>query len=213
MAFTNYGTLQTAIADWLNRTDLTGQIIDFIDLAESEIARRLRRCSVRTTITITDRDTMLPDDVVELRSIYLQSGEAYKDLPLLVVSPEMLAEARARRANTAYRPQYASLLNNHLLVAPDPDQSYTAEIIYFQALQPLTGAAFGSTATNSVLNAAPDIYLYGALLQAEPFLEHDSRVALWQQKFDTAINQMNDVRDREEYNASIRPVRLPIVFN
>lgn len=211
MAFNNYGALQTAVADWLNRTDLTAQIVDFITLAEAEIGRRLRRCSVRTTIAITGRETDLPNDAAELRSIYLASGSPTRDLPLIVCSPEVLAEMRARRANTAGRPLYASIIAGDLVVAPDPDQSYTAEIIYFQALAPLTGTPLYNT--NTVLNDAPDVYLYGALLQAAPFLEHDARAAVWQAKFDTAIEQLNNVRDREEYNASIRPIRLPIVFS
>ena len=211
MALTNYGTLQTAVADWLLRTDLTTQIVDFINLAEAELARRVRRSSARTTMSITLRDTTLPSDVAELRSIYPQSGEPYKDLPMNVVSPEVLAEMTARHAGVAGRPRWASIFGNHLLTAPAPDKAYTVEIIYFQKLVPLTG---GSTAnTNTILSEAPDAYLYGALLQAAPFLEHDARLPIWQQKFDNAINQLNEVRDREEYNASIRPIRLPIVFS
>lgn len=211
MPLNNYGALKASVANWLLRTDLTDQIVDFIYLAETELTRRVRRCSVRTTISIMDRDTTLPTDAVELRSIYLQSGEPTKDGPLIIGSPEMLAEMRARRANVGGRPQYAAMLGNHILVAPDPNRSYTAEVIYFQQLQFLTG--LGDTSVNSLLAEAPDAYLYGALLQAEPFLEHDERVPLWQSKFDNAINQLNDVRDREEYNASIRPIRLPIVFS
>jgi hypothetical protein len=211
MALNNYGALQTAIADWLLRTDLNVQIVDFINLAEVELARRVRRSSARTTISITNRDTTLPADVAELRSIYPQSGEPYKDLPMNVVSPEVLAEMSAGHAGVAGRPRWASIFGNHLLTAPAPDKSYTVEIIYFQKLSPLTG---GSTAsTNTILSEAPDAYLYGALLQAAPFLEHDQRIPVWQSKFDNAINQLNDVRDREEYNASIRPIRLPIVFS
>ena len=212
MALDTYGNLKTAVADWLNRTDLSAQIVDFIYLAEVEMTRRIRRCSVRTTISITDRATALPSDAVELRSIYLVTGEPYKDLPLTVCSPEVLAEMRARRANVAYRPLYASMIAGKLVVAPDPDKSYTAEVIYFQQLSFLTGTT-SSSATNSVLSEAPDAYLYGALLQAAPFLEHDTRTAVWQAKFDSAIEQLNNVRDREEYNASIRPIRLPIVFS
>jgi hypothetical protein len=211
MSLTTYGGLKASVADWLLRTDLTTQIVDFVYLAESELARRVRRSSVRTTISIVDRDTTLPSDAAELRSIYLQSGEAYKDLPLQVVSPEVLAEMRARRGGVAYRPMWASLLGHHLLVAPDPNKSYTAEVIYFQKLSFLTGG--GDTATNVLLTEAPDAYLYGTLLQAAPFLEHDQRMATWQTKFDNAIEQLNNVRDREEYNASIRPIRLPIVFD
>ena len=65
----------------------------------------------------------------------------------------------------------------------------------------------------SIIVTMPLMFLYGALLQAAPFLEHDTRTAVWQSKFDNAIEQLNNVRDREEYNASIRPIRLPIVFS
>ena len=73
-------------------------------------------------------------------------------------------------------------------------------------------AEAADTATNVVLNEAPDIYLFGALLQAEPFLLNDERVALWRDQFDRAIEQLNNVREREEYMANIRPVRLAVVF-
>ena len=39
MAITNYSELKSAIADWLDRTDLTDQIPDFITLAEARHKR------------------------------------------------------------------------------------------------------------------------------------------------------------------------------
>ena len=81
-------------------------------------------------------------------------------------------------------------------------------MFYYESLDPLTT----TNATNVVLDEAPDAYLFGALLQAEPYLEHDDRIPIWREKFDRAIDQLNDVRDREEYMASLRPIRLPVVF-
>jgi hypothetical protein len=66
--------------------------------------------------------------------------------------------------------------------------------------------------TNSILTEASDIYLYGALLEATPFLEHDERIPVWKAAFDGAIAELDDQREREEFQASIRPARLPVRF-
>ena len=42
MAISNYAELQTATANWLDRTDLTDRIPEFIDLAESTFNRTIR---------------------------------------------------------------------------------------------------------------------------------------------------------------------------
>jgi hypothetical protein len=214
MPFSDYGSLQATIGkDWLNRSDLTVQIPDFIALAEATMKRRLRRTSVRVQIPLTllagTIDTIVPPaDMVELRSIRLVTGQPDLDRPLTLVSPEVLAEASARQAYAVGRPRWVSIIGGNIVVAQPPDQLYTAEIIYFQSLVPLSG----TNTTNIVLTAAPDAYLFGALLQAAPYLEHDERIPVWQAKFDAAIDELNDNRDREEYNASVRQGRLPMVF-
>ena len=40
---------------------------------------------------------------------------------------------------------------------------------------------------------APDAYLYGSLLQAEPYLKNDSRVAIWRDIYGNVITTMNGV--------------------
>jgi hypothetical protein len=62
------------------------------------------------------------------------------------------------------------------------------------------------------LDEAPDIYLYGALAEAAPYLEHDERLPVWKALFTDALASLDNVRSREETNASIRPGRLPVVF-
>ena len=42
MALTTYAELQTAVANYLARTDLTSQIPDFIYIAETRLRRQLR---------------------------------------------------------------------------------------------------------------------------------------------------------------------------
>lgn len=208
MSLDTYSNLQTEIADWLARTDLTARIPTFITLAEVEIKRRLRRTSVAGTLTVSAETVAIPVAIAELRSISLVSSSPSLDYPIRICTPEMLAERKARNAGIAGRPTDMAVMGSNFVFSPAPDQSYTANIFYFSSLTPLSG----SVATNTVLIEAPDAYLFGALLQAEPFLEHDERMATWQGKFDNAIDQLNNVRDREEYAASIRDVRLPRVF-
>lgn len=206
MPLTSYTELKASVADWLNRTDLTSQVPDFISLAEAEMKRRLRRSSTRTTITISAEETTPPADLAELRSMYLESGSPGQDYPIRVGTPEMLAERRARNSATSGRPSDAAYIGGKIVVAPTPDQSYTARIVYFTQLTALSG----SQASNAILVEAPDAYLFGSLLQAAPYLEHDERLPVWQGKFDNAINQLNVVRENEEHGASLRAVRSAI---
>lgn len=208
MSLDTYANLQLSVADWLNRSDLTTVIPDLIALAEAEIKRRLRRTSITDQIDVDGEFVDPPSDMAELRSISLSTGSPTQDVPLQVCSPEMLAERKARSAATAGRPTHVAIVAGQLQFAPPPDQVYTANVFYYESLDPLTT----TNATNVVLDEAPDAYLFGALLQAEPYLEHDDRIPIWREKFDRAIDQLNDVRDREEYNASLRPIRLPVVF-
>ena len=53
MTISNYTELKAAIADYLNRSDLTSQIVDFITLAESDINNVSRLTEQETNATIT----------------------------------------------------------------------------------------------------------------------------------------------------------------
>lgn len=200
---TTYAELQAAIALWLNRGDLTDNIPAFIQLAEAQIARRLRKATVRAALTLDSSAVVLPAACVELRSIRYNSSNLNSAIP--VVTPETLA---GYRVDAAGPPRVAAVINGVLLLDRTPDQAYTAEIIYFSTLTPLSDAA----TSNDVLLSAPDLYLYGALKEAAPFLENDERVPLWAAKFEEALTYEELSRERAEYGASLRPVRLPVVF-
>jgi len=50
---------------------------------------------------------------------------------------------------------------------------------------------------------APDVYLYGALMEMEPFLQNDQRIAVWSQGYMKAISdiQLQDDKDRHSGSA------------
>ena len=73
MALNTYSGLQASIANFLARSDLGTEIIDFIALAESEINRELRIRPMETTISFTiDAETeALPTGFLGVRSFLL----------------------------------------------------------------------------------------------------------------------------------------------
>mgnify|MGYP003440786008 CR=1 FL=1 len=209
MALTNRSELLAAIADWLNRTDLADAIADdFVPLAEAEMKRRLRRATESTTIYISAGNMNGPSDMAEPIHLRLSSGTPYLDGNLLLCTPEMLTDVRQRNGYVAGRPTHFAYYDGQLQFAPTPDQSYDGILLYAQQLTPLTV----SNTTNAVLTEAPDAYLFGALVQSAQYLQHDERVQMWQAKFDAAITQLNEMRERESYGAGLKEARISHVI-
>jgi hypothetical protein len=91
MALSTYTELKTAIADWLDRGDLTANIPDFITLAEARVNRelRIRPQEVRSTMTTTagNRYHALPGGYLSMRNIQINNDPT---VPLEFISLEML---------------------------------------------------------------------------------------------------------------------------
>lgn len=172
MAITTYSELKSAVADWLNREDLTTVIPNFIALAEADFNRRLRLRQMlkRATATLDDEFISLPGDWLEGKNIQLNTS------PITVLKPASLAQVDATRAAMASGiPQIYAIFGTQMDFAPPPSGSYEVEMIYYAAIPSLSDAA----PTNWLLTAAPDLYLYGALVQSAPYLREDERAAVW----------------------------------
>jgi hypothetical protein len=59
--------------------------------------------------------------------------------------------------------------------------------LYYQQVPALSDSATG----NWLLTAAPDLYLYGALIHSAPYLVEDGRTAVFAQMYGAAVNQLN----------------------
>ncbi len=84
MSLSTYSDLQTSVANYLGRSDLTSQIPDFISLAELRLSRDIRtRRMLKTstaTMTVGDPTVGLPSDFLSIRDVFIQG------LPRTVVS-------------------------------------------------------------------------------------------------------------------------------
>lgn len=205
MAISTFDELQAAIANWLDRDDLTDRIPEFIALAEARIGRELRRRTIVSPFTISAGDTSstLPEDCGELR--YARHASASRNCPITFTTPYGLNRFRDLGAGV---PEYAAIVNGNLLWNRESDGDYDLELIYFAALEPLSESA----PTNADFSVAPDLYLYGALVEATPFLEHDERIMTWESKYQVALTTLNDSRERAELGAAPAVMTLPTVF-
>lgn len=203
MSLATYSDLQNAVINWLGRTDLAARVPEFITLAEADIRRVLRDKVVRESINIDGATVALPATNVELRSLRYDTD--LLKYPLVLVTESTLAAYRRTGSGVPY---YFAVVDNTLLFDITPDTTYTAEITYFQKLVPLASAG----TTNDTLLNSPDIYLFGTLKEAEPYLQHDERNPMWSQKYEKAVADENAARERAELGAAPAVIRLPIIF-
>jgi hypothetical protein len=201
MAITNYGELKTAVADWLNRDDLTSVIPTFIDLAHAKLNRRLRVREMiqRTTAGISGQFSNLPEDFLELRNIQL-NGNPPRSIEYMTI--EQMDQER-RLNSTPRTPVYYTLMGSLLELFPTPDQDYTLELAYYKNIPAMAADAD----TNWLLTKAPDTYLYGALLQAAPYLKDAEETGLWLQAHDMVVAELETEDIGARYGASTLKAR------
>ena len=196
MPISTYAELKSAVADWLNREDLTAVIPSFITLAEADISRTLRdyRMEKRSTATLEAQYSALPADWVETIRIQLTDGTHRLEL----VSDGALADMRRSRSDATGRPTHYAHTAGGLELFPTPDASYEAELVYVAKVPALSDSA----TTNWLLSAAPDVYLYGALVQSAPYLKDDARATIWAGLYQSAITNLNAASERARYSGS-----------
>ena len=194
MSISTYTELKTAVANFLARDDLTSQIPNFIQLAESRMSRELetRDQEKRATATLTSGDEYiaLPTDLREVRSVALRTDPK---TVLTYYSPTSLDSTYS--SGGSGKPLGFSIVGGEMKLRPIPDSSYTAEIIYVGGLSALSD----SNLTNVVLTRHPDAYLYGALAEAYAYLLDETRAAQYMQRFSLAIDEIKVDEQRAHY--------------
>ena len=200
MAITTYAELQTAAANWLDRTDLTARIPEFIELAEANFNRVIRQPDMiakNDSFSIAGRYTTLPTDTLEIVRIVVDLTPV---IVLEYLTPEEISQRRIVMTATG-KPYYFTTIGgstNQLEVLPSPDSTYTSSIVYYTRIAALTDSA----TTNWLLDSHPDIYLFGTLVEAEPYLKNDERMPILTSKLDKALNDLGLQGQRERHTAS-----------
>lgn len=195
MSFTTYAELQTTIASYLARSDLTTQIPDFIRLAETRLRRdlRIRQMLNSTTLTCTSgtATVTIPSDFLEVKDLVVAGNPV---MPLNYESPSLFS--RNSRSMDAGKPLNYTVLATTFKLAPIPDSGYTLNLVYSVAPPFLST----SNTSNTFLTVCPDLLLYASLLEAEPYLMNDARINTWGTMFDRAISSLTRSDEKGQYS-------------
>lgn len=167
---TNYATLQAAIADYLARDDMSGQIKTAIQLAEAELSRSLDTRSQeqrsRATVTAGSRYITLPTDLRALRGLRVISpNPCVVDFCTPAVLDKTYGDGKTGDVK-AY-----TVVAGELTLGPIPQADTVLELLYGERITALSD----TVTTNTILDRHPDAYLHGALKHAHTFLMDEPR--------------------------------------
>ena len=185
MALDTFAGLKATIADYLNRDDLTTVIPSFITIAEAKFNRKLRTRQMvkRAEGQIETAFFAYPSDWLQAKEFQLNTNPIVR---LQFVTEAYGDELKSNRYVSTGQPAYYTITGTQLEFIPTPDSTYSAELTYYAKIPALSD----SNTSNWLLAYAPDLYLYGALLEAAPYLKDDERLAVWSQMY---INSLGDI--------------------
>jgi hypothetical protein len=187
VAITNYSELQAAIGNWLDHTLFTARVPDFIALFEATANRRLRVRQQEATAVLTPSAgaAALPADYLAWRRL---TWTGLTRVELEYVHPSYLQAAYP--ASPADVPRVFTIEGATLKIRPVDNAAL--ELDYFQRIAALSDAA----PANWLLSAHPDLYLFGALVEAEMFGVNDERAPLWKGRRDEIFDEIEKLSNK-----------------
>lgn len=198
---TDYATLSTAVQDYLARSDLASYVPNFLQNAQQKIYRalRIRPMEAALSITISGGSAALPADYLDLKYAYIVATPVKF---LERAPPEELYRLYPNRSVSG-KPTLIAREAETFIFGPYPDSNYSIGGIYYKQLTLLSG----SNTTNWFTTNAAELLLYGALLEAQPFLMNDKRIPVWQQFFNEAMDTVAMQEKREKSSGSVQRSR------
>lgn len=182
-----YADLMAALKGWLRRPDLEQALPDFVALCEAQLDRRLSEAGVlgaevRVRQSLADEYVGSPLDLQRpLQLVLIDEGRALEH-----TSSDRIAELAGAWIGRNGRPRCFSLVGREIRLHPVPDRPYAAELVYQAGLEPVSL----TNPTNWILAGHPDVYLYGALLQAGAHLDEAPRLTVWSELFISGLDAL-----------------------
>ena len=180
MAFNNYTGLLAEIAIWLDRSDLTAKIPQFVALAEADLRVVLlqsRYITERTTINTTANSCTIALPALVGRVL---SASINGSVLIRAQSSTMPCQASGKAT-----PQFWGMEGiDKIRLYPMADAVYPVDVAYIPEIAPLS-----VTPTNWLLTKMPNVYLYGSLVAAKDYLQ-DGGFAQVLSLYQRAVSQL-----------------------
>lgn len=202
MSISNYSELKTAVENWLDRDDLTDRVPEFIELAEVRIYRNLRIRSMEgrsyTNLVSGQEYYTLPTDFIQQRNVQINSNPVKV---LVYRTPEQIDKEYPGTSKGT--PEVFTIIGDEIQIKEIPSSTNQLEISYYKRLPNLSA----TNTTNWIMTNAPDLLLYGALIEAEAYLVDDPRIPIWKSAFDESATQVNMMESKGRFSGSHLEIR------
>lgn len=201
MAITTYNELKTSITAFLDVTaaDLTSVIDDLVTVGEKRIFRECRTRDMEEALsaTISSGTIALPSGYVELKYARIDGTPSQ---PLERRSAESLYEMYPMRSSEG-KPKFIAREASTFIFGPYADSDYTVKGVYYKRLTAV------SSSVNALFTANPDLYLFACLAESEIVIGRDSRIAIWEAKYNKILADVNGEDRREQASGSTLRMR------
>ena len=193
-----YTTLKSAIQDYTQNTESTfvADLGTIIQQAEDRIVKSVELPNFRKNVTgsLTSGSQYLtaPDDYLYPFSLaVLDSDSDYSYL--LNTDVSFIREAYPSASTTGVPKHYAQFDDNSFIVGPTPNANLNVELHYYYVPESITAASSGTTwlGTN-----APELLLYGSLVEAYTFMKGEPDIlANYEKRFQESLQKLTLLSD------------------
>lgn len=209
MALSNYTELKLSVADYLNRSDLTSAIPDFISLTEAKLRRRYKDFNDLSAQNATNWIlTDYPD--VYLYGALMEAAPYLAEDERTGVWAQLYGAAVATLRGSVNNADFSDYDGLKLAIGDwlgraDVDTAIPqliklAESKLFRKFDEVTALSASNT-TNWVLINHPDLYLYGALSHAAPYIGDDPRIAVWGALYESEVAKVRKPKDTVSFTS------------
>lgn len=195
MPITNFGTLKTAVATRLARSNMSALIPDFVGIAHDQMMLgdpetntpplRISDMLTEETLTPSGGSATLPATYLETKRLFVDSSGT----PALQFRPPEDWYSLAFE-DASGSPQYFTIEGTSLKIAPRGGSNLT--LLYYSRLAALSADAD----TNAIFTRGPHAYLFGALAQAYDHIRQYDRAQMYSARFASAVRALNEASDQ-----------------
>lgn len=200
---TDYASLQDEVLNTLARNDLASDVDRFIQFAENKLYRtlNLRNEETALSVDISSGLAVVPTDFKMLKFAYYNTSPIRK---LDWVTLEQMYERYSDRSYSSSEPDMIAREGSNFIFGPvAADATGGLKGIYYAKQDNL------HTTDNSwYVTNAPEVLLYGALLEAKPHIQDDERIPIWQAYYTEAVKTLEIENRNAEYAKTTKMQRV-----
>jgi hypothetical protein len=172
------------------------------ELSPEEAARLLsgtQKCAILMLLLGEDEASEIlknlsPREVQQLGSAMYSVADVDQQT-VNVVLDEFLSIIKAQTYTST---RFYSMTTGIIELVPPAVDDITIDMVYYGKIPALSDA----NTTNWLLTKAPDVYLYGALTHAAPFLMDDQRMAVFSQIYLARVQSLQDESQKSLHSGS-----------